>query len=235
MKIFVLEGPNDVVFIESILHHIFEKPDIPKASNNNLQKSIKILMSKLRDSNEYHYLKNEFGIIIYGDNGKNNVISKVIPRLCYDLIGKDPPKQIDFLVILDENGESLSDIMVRIREKIINKDIPDSEVLNINRDNIKVQFNSDISYWIYIRVCLIPRSLEYQIIHKAVKTIKSISKRRQRKLLNSKEDDAFKEIADLIGVSKEELIRRSVFDNWFSGNEWYDGIIRKIRDFIQLT
>jgi|Deesub1362B_J571_1020462.scaffolds.fasta_scaffold03992_4 hypothetical protein len=234
MKIFVLEGPNDVVFIESILNHHFKKTNIPKASNNkiNLRKSIKTLMSKLRDSKEYNYLKNEFGIIIYGDNGKDNVISKVIPRLCYDLIGKNPPKQIEFLVVLDEDGEPLSNIMVRIKEEIINRNMPDSEVLDINSSNIKVQFNSDDSYWIYIRVCLIPHSLEYQIIHKAIETKISLSKRQQRKLLNSKEDEALREIANLLDVSKEELFRLSVFDGWFLGSEWYDGIIQKIGNFI---
>lgn len=158
MKVFVLEGSNDVIFIKSILNHYFNEAVVPTAYDKNLKKGIKELMRKLRDNSEYHYLKANFGFIVYGDNGKQNIISKVLPRLCYDLLGKSPPEQAELLAILDEGGNPLKNTLTKIKKEITNRRVPDSEMPDVSNDCFKIQLQSDKSYWILVKVYLIPKT-----------------------------------------------------------------------------
>ncbi|EHR79673.1 hypothetical protein OCC_08999 [Thermococcus litoralis DSM 5473] len=228
MNIFVLEGFNDLVFVKALLEFHFDKERVPTAHDTHFQRGIASLMKMLRNPREYRYIKTSFGVIVYGDNGKQNVISKVLPRLVRDLLGKIP-EEIRLLTILDEDGVPLSQTLRKICKEITNRRIPDARIQNSTSNEILIVSTANDNYKIRIRVYLIPQSLEKQIVSQSVHFTEVHQK--YGTLLEDDPHDALENIAGIIGITKDELIGKSVKEEWFREELWYTNLLKEIEDF----
>jgi len=231
MNVFVLEGFNDLIFIKTLLEYHFNKSRFPTPHDIKFKKGINRLIKMLRDPREYNYIKTSFGVIVYGDNGKQNVISKVLPRLILDLLGKIPD-ELRFLTILDEDDVPLSQTLRKIHKELVDRCIPDAEIQDRTSNEILIVSLANDRYKIQIRVNLIPKSLEKQIVIQSLRFINlNLPNKEYKKLLEDDPHDALENIANMKSITKDELIKKSVKDKWFEDNSWYISILREIEDF----
>jgi len=214
MWIIVVEGLRDVTFISEIIKRNSSER-VPAIYSRTPKESIRKLIRLLRTSSDYHYYQKQFGFIVYGDNGRPNVINKVLPRLCNDLLGKDPPKHIKLFTILDDDGISHEEIMEAIKEKV--RSIPHSRFVVMGKVDFGILDSADDTYRIDVSVFFIPLSLERQIQKKG------------REITGCKDGD----LGSLAELKKcgtvDELIRKVVDEGWFDNEKWY----RELVDFIK--
>jgi len=227
MKLIILEGHNDLIFISTIIHQILERKNFPKYDHRNGRGFQEILRNILHPG-KYSYLKENFGFLVYGDNGKNTVISKILPRCAYDIMGKIP-ERIQMLTILDEDGVSFSHTINQICENIRLKNIPHTRILC--DEHVRAFSERDSRYSIEINLYLIPQSLEKNLVRTALQSLK-ISESKKRELTEKDPHRALREIADMLGISLDTLIRKSVDENWFSDSTWFNELLTCLRDFL---
>jgi hypothetical protein len=114
MKLIACEGICDAKFIKSIIDNfgfsaltVFDREyGIDKRGYKKLQKIFLYSPSHIFQS---------YNAVIYGDNGKRVFISKIIPHLVYDFIGKS---DIDVLIVIDDDGISHGELLNSIKEKM---------------------------------------------------------------------------------------------------------------------
>lgn len=232
MNVLILEGIIDVVFVRSLLEHHFSVDTVPTAHDKKFQRGINILRRMLLNPKEYHYIKTNFGIIVYGDNGKQTIIYKVLPRIVQDMMGKIP-EELKFLVILDEDGVPLNETIEKIQKEITSRALPNTKILP-SRDlpnEFSIVSTVDESYKLRIHVHLIPHSLERQIVSKGINFIR-ISSRSRDKLLDDDPHSALEKIAKEMKVSKDKLIKISITEKWFEAEPWYNDLLDVIREFL---
>jgi hypothetical protein len=240
MIIYIGEGENDAIFISSVLEKHF---DIKKENLENCQFIViddnkKIIKKKMGINVIHDYLTKEYGfnfikstynLLIYGDNGRPTVIDKILPKML-DIIGNTPePTNIKILCILDEGGINLNitiqEIINKLKDRANNRS--DEFIIINNKDNITLQTKDDCRYSIDIHVFQIPDSLEVKIVRKGVDVFNVRGKQRKR-LLNNDPHDSLNEIAKNNNLTKEQLIEKSVFEDWFINDSWYQDLINKI-------
>ena len=126
MNVFILEGINDVIFFETLLKLHFKKSNIPKAHGIQFRKGIDKVRRILLGRN-YNYIKTNVDLMIYGDNGRPNIINKALPRLVEDTIGRIPDV-LKFFTVLDADRFSDEETLDLIENKLKEKNIPFSEI-----------------------------------------------------------------------------------------------------------
>ncbi|GEM_PF-2207622 len=239
MNVFILEGKNDAIFLMQLLNKHFKFEDSPVfIDKGNYRKGINNLRCILLNKSKYNFYKTNYGFIIYGDNGKQNVVQKVLPRLVQDTFGKIS-EELKFLIILDQNGESKKDIMTKIRNNVIKKlvNIPYAN-LEESEDNILYIYSEkDPQYRIIVQLLfLVPMSLEAQLRKKCLEKLKKeVSRCQKDKLLQKEPHEALDELAQLMGINMDELIRKSVIEGWFNNETWYITLLEKISQICNFT
>lgn len=239
MNVLVLEGLNDVAFFKAFLNKHFSKNIFPsfvdKTNKKGFKKAINELRKLLLNNNYYKYVKANFGLIAYGNNGKINIIRKVLPRLVQDILGK-VRDELKFFVVLDENGDTISNTVMNVEKEIKKKSIPFSEIRRISNDKLCVVSTKDAEYRIIIQLFLIPKSLEIQVRDKCLEKIgNQLSKTRRQQLVMKPPHKALEQLADIMNLgNKESLIKHSVNKNWFDDEEWYRELLNKFSSFCVL-
>ncbi len=233
MKVFVLEGHNDIIFMETILREYFSLEEFPKTHDREFQRSINILRRRLLNQKEYHWIKTNFGFMVYGDNGRRTIINKVLPRLVSDIIGKiaDP---VELFVVLDEDEKPLQKTIKVIYQKLQEKQIPYTDVSLLPEDKIVVKSSIDSRYQMVIKIYLIPESLEKQLVKCALSEIK-LPSRKKTDLLSMDPHDALREIADILDMPRDDIIRDIVVRHGFCEYEWFLEFITEINQFLDFN
>lgn len=230
VKVFVLEGHNDIIVMDTILREYFSFEKFPQAHDREFKRSINILRQKLLNQREYHWIKTNFGFIVYGDNGKQTLINKVLPRLVSDIIGKIA-EPVKLFVILDEDGTPLQKTTEDIRQKLQKRRIPYAQVSLLSQNEVVIKSSIDSRYQIAIRVHLIPESLEKQLVKCITSKINLLPKKKSD-LLNMDPHEALKDIAGMLGTSRDDLIRDVVMHYKFCEYEWFLTLITEIQRFL---
>ena len=227
MEMIILEGHNDLIFIETISDKIF---NISKFLRYSDKKGYVNMMGSILNENKYQYLKENFGFIIYGDNGKTTVVSKIIPRFTYDVIRKIPEKLTVF-TILDEDGTPLDYTIKQICKNIKYRNIPH---VNISCERV-IYISSDIddSYAIEFNLYLIPQSLEKNLVAASLEHIK-IKQIQKEKLMHEDPHKALNQLAMILGISKDDLIRKSIREGWFNDSPWFTELIDNLEKILQI-
>ena len=230
MKVFVLEGHNDMIFMETILREYFSFEEFPKTHDREFQRSINVLRRRLLNQKEYRSIKTSFGFIVYGDNGKQTIINKVLPRLVSDIIGKIPDP-VELFVVLDKDGTPLKKTVNTIYKNLKEKRISHTDVSILSKDRIVVKSSIDSRYQVIIRVYLIPESLEKQLVKCALSEIK-LSSKKKRDLLSMDPHDALREISGMLNMAQDDIIGGIVVRRRFCRYEWFLEFIAEIKQFL---
>ena len=187
------------------------------------------MMESILNKKRYRYLKENFGFIVYGNNGKATVISKILPRFAYDVIRKVPEK-LALFIILDEDGTPLSQTLTQICKSIKAKKIPHVNV--VCRDTIYLFSEVDNRYSIELKIFLIPISLEKNLVNTAIEHVK-ITQKQKEKVLREDPHEALQQLSQLFEISKNDLIRKSVEKDWFNKSPWFIKLISELKDFFE--
>jgi hypothetical protein len=245
MIIYIGEGKNDAIFISSVLEKHF---DIKKEDLENYQfivideykklqnrRHVKISMNnginKVVSYLKYQFcfIRDTYNLLVYGDNGRETIIKWILPKML-EILGDTPPEEkIKILCILDEDGTNLNITIQEIINKLKNRanSRSDEFIINNNEDYVTLQTKDDYRYSIEIHVFQIPDSLEVRIVRKGIDVF-NIRGKQRIDLLNNDPHDSLNEIAKMSNISKEQLIERSVFEEWFRNDSWYQNLINKI-------
>ena len=227
MNVIILEGRNDLIFIETLFNKIFKIHRFVKYGHKK-SRGYREMMDCILNENKYNYLKENFGFVIYGDNGKTTVISKIIPRFTYDVIRKIPEK-LTVLVILDENGTSSHYTIEQICKNIKSKNIPYANI-SCGR-TIYVSSDIDSSYAIELKVYFISQSLEKNLVAASLEHIK-IKQILKEKLMYEDPHKALNQIAMILGISKDDLICKSIIEGWFNDTPWFTKLIDNLKEIV---
>jgi len=114
-------------------------------------------------------------------------------------------------------------------ENIRLKNIPHTRILC--DEHVRAFSERDSRYSIEINLYLIPQSLEKNLVRTALQSLK-ISESKKRELTEKDPHRALREIADMLGISLDTLIRKSVDENWFSDSTWFNELLTCLRDFL---
>ena len=126
---------------------------------------------------------------------------------------------------LNKQKTKISELINKLKNRANNRS--DEFIIINNEDHITLQTNDDCRYSIDIHVFQIPDSLEVKIVRKGVDVFNVRGKQRKR-LLNNDPHDSLNEIAKNNNLTKEQLIEKSVFEDWFINDSWYQDLINKI-------
>ena len=220
------EGPNDKVFVKDVLLYI------------GMDNSKLYVFKNLRDHRENfrHFHKKllqetrflQDKISVFGDNGKSNLLNKMIPRIVTDFIVKGNLKAF---ILLDKNGHSYDAIINKVSQNIANtvNRMPKLNITLNKSDNNIINITSS-SFYTYCQIFLIPKSLEKQIVEKAFE-----SNRNFKKYQNIDPHDAMKYISEELGISKDELIQKAVREEWFKNTRWFKSLIKQLENFLNIS
>jgi len=229
LNVFILEGINDVIFFETLLKFHFKKSNIPKAHGIQFRKGIDKVRRILLGRN-YNYIKTNVGLMIYGDNGRPNIINKALPRLVEDTIGRIPDV-LKFFTVLDADRFSDEETLDLIENKLKEKNIPFSEIKKYKKNELIIQSTQDPRYMIKLHLFQIPECLEKQLVIEGIKRCGSLKNKEKTRLLNNDPHDSLQEIAKKMRIPKNELIKISITNEWFNKTSWYLSLLSRISSF----
>ena len=224
MNSLICESNYDRIFLSEVIRKYFipnyEPHEVKTTELSGLQEAIRCKITK---------------IIIYGDNGKLTISDLIIPRLVLEIVGIRPDN-FSFIVILDSDGELDTERLKKVKGNI-DQFLQAKRRTNYNHSVdeqnvcILLSSNNDTRYIVKFRFFLIPVSFERQLITKAVENCRSVISQNRRKHLQDMDPHiALNEIAKALKISKEELIRKSVNENWFGNEDWFKKMISMISE-----
>lgn len=218
LVVILCEGEHDAWFFKEIMGKNFSNDQIYTILDNRMDKLQKIL------GENFSYIRTKYSLIIYGDNGRDPLIEKVLPRVMVDTLGKITVN-IYLLLIVDDDGVGYDKLKISVSDKLS----------SISRDRSKFnplpELNQNGERFIlrhprtqgYIEVIFrnVPGSLEGQIVRKAIE-IKYPNE--IRTLQKYGPDRTFDHLASkYYGDDKKSLIRESV--NWLENEKWIQSIL----------
>ena len=177
----------------------------------------------------FNFIKDQYALIIFGDNGRRTIIEKILGRVVVDTLGK-VGDDINTIVILDDDGVGYEELKKNISDKLksISKDTSkftnnlyptleetdDSFVLNHpkGRGIIEVQLST------------VPGSLEEQVTRKCIE----VKCPTNLKILENGPHLALDILAmEYYGGDNEKLIRET--STLLKDEAWVANIIDRVR------
>jgi len=216
----VCEGPNDNIFLQQLFLKELECSKICSYDEvGKLQKIFRL------GSDSYYQRKYRW--IIYRDNGRTTIQNQVIPRIIKDIHGRHQCFR-KFIVLLDDDYIDHKVLVESIHSTIQEKtrdlkyiDIP----IDSTRDCFRAISTKDARYYISFIFIFIPKSLEKQIVTKAIEKYSNhFSPSKIKNLGDMDPHEALKDIASKMGVPLNDLISLSINEGWFSDEKWFTTI-----------
>jgi hypothetical protein len=224
MKLIVCEGKHDAEFIKAVIDQHFGCPNcvVSDEGYGRRTRGYKKLQELLLHN--FDYTSKTFSVIVYGDNGRQTLINKVIPHLAFDLFRK---VTVQILVVVDDDGAQHTQIVESIKCSISRKF---GNLARVSVVTTKIEILSRATNDKMIIECFfIPRSLEIQVVEAFIPLI---PKKKAQKLHGLSPHEAVNKIAEFLGVKMIELFRKVVEDGLLTDKDWYSNFKRKIESFL---
>ncbi len=212
MNILLCEGKNDAWFFDELMKVRFNER-MYTIDNDNLKK----LQEMCGDC--YDHVNKTFPLIIYGDNGKKEIL-KILRRLIIEIIGRDN----DIIMIRDDDDAPYKELKRKLLEELesVIRDIskftthlPDLE----SKDNLHILKHPRGGGILKVRLSTVPHNLEKQIVKKTVE-LKCPS---NSEILDRESHEALELLAnEYYNGDREKLIRES--STWLRDETWVNDI-----------
>lgn len=211
------EGKKDVWFFHEIMKDHVDDSSIMCIPNHNIKK-----LQKMLGKNCFTYIKNQYPLIIYGDNGRVTVIDKVLNRLIKDLSGKEKD-DILITVIIDDDGTDFDTLNMILSDKIKTSisekwDSPIVPTLSENNGYFIINHPKSKGGTLKIKLSTVPRSLEDKVSKKTVE----FKCPHNSKILNNGAKKAIKYLSNEYFNSEEDLFREAAM--WLKEERWVNNI-----------
>jgi hypothetical protein len=181
------------------------------------------------------YYRDYYECVIYGEGGKRNLFTRVLLRFIQEVFGKQDNSHL-FFIVIDADGAEISILFDNycdsIRSLISSRKISRYS-FELLRKHSCFDFYSpkDDRYHCLVKTIHIPISLESEILKKGLEKIRNNRSRITQELQAMPIHDAIQRLAQIMGISKEELICRSIDDDWFKDETWFIHMCKELEDF----
>jgi hypothetical protein len=171
----------------------------------------------------FSYMRSQFALVVYGNNGKPTIYEKVLRRVVIDTLGK-VKDTVNTLLILDDDGIGHSELEEKVSSNLESLSRDRSKFSNLpifNKNNelfILTHPKTQGNLKIILRT--VPECLELQIAKKAIE-MKCPTK---KNLLESGPDKAIDLIASIYYNGNEELLIRESA-SWLKDEPWVRDIL----------
>ena len=105
---------NDAIFLRAVAEHLLKISE--KIYFMRHQLMFKKLQPKIANPKERRFLDGK--LVVFGDNGKENLMKKLLPRLFFDRVTKD---RVKIFVLIDQNSGSKEQLLSKVAEHIESK------------------------------------------------------------------------------------------------------------------
>ncbi len=220
MSFYVLsEGKFDKIFLNTIMEIIgVTFCSIYDDTTKTLQKT----------SRDYYQ---NYQFILFADNGRLNLYSKVLPRFVKTFFDKTfiQPIQVIFVVDNDDADESELNTVLHNHLSSLNSLIPGlTTEVHTNENVVKIRLINESYARIIIKAFYIPHSLEHQIVWAGLKT------HHNNKLIKEvfeKDPHTGLDLFSLaLSCSVEETIKKSILNNWLIDHSWYQDLLKLLKN-----
>ena len=200
--IIIVEGKNDLIFLESIFLKYYPKYKFKSYYDTNVKTSIKKITMTLRVKSNYEWIINNKVTLIYGNHGKDTIRKYVLPYLFYNMLNKSIPYNLNIYLILDNDNQisddNLLDIMIKnTKEKIMKIFASYDKIKEKNIQGLIVRAKNILR----LHLLSIPISLEYRIACKLAKNA-----------VNKDPHNIIRKYSNRLNISTEELLKKSIYD-----------------------
>ena len=188
-------------------------------------------------ASSHPYYKDGYECVIYGEGGKKQLFNRVMIPFVGEVFGKKDFSEncLDhhFFVVIDADGVNVATLYKKYCD-IIQHTIKSK---NISRYSCKkAQFNPSYEFFSPIdsrNRCLvtafhIPVSLEEELRQKGIGRLEKNRSKISADLLSMPVHDAMTELSKIHGISKKELVQKSVREGWFDDIPWYKEICKQL-------
>ncbi|MDO8871846.1 MAG: hypothetical protein Q7V05_03835 [Methanoregula sp.] len=177
---------------------------------------------------------------IFGEGGKKKLFDRIIIRLVGETFGKHDFSNMGnthhFFVVMDADGVQTtvlcSDYCQTIRHNIRSRGTsrfsckrPD------NTDSYDFYNKKDTRYRCIVDTSHVPTSLEKELVRKGIEKIQKNRTKIAADLRIMDPHLALKKLAEILGLSVDQLILHSVQENWFTQENWYKEICIKLESY----
>lgn len=214
------EGKHDAWFFDEMAKNNLDEQryTIPDSKMDKLQRIFGI---------DSKYIRAQYSLIIYGDNGRTPLIEKVLSRFVVDTVGKTE-YNIHTLLITDDDGRGYSNLKNNVSRKLESLSRDNSKFSSlpkfVQNDDLLILTHPRTQRKFEVILQTVPESLEFQIIKKAIE----LKYPNETSLLENAPDVAIKNLASkYYGGNQKSLIRESV--DWLKDETWVKNIISSVQ------
>jgi hypothetical protein len=210
MAIYLLsEGKFDKIFLPVFLEHL-QCEYCPLTTNDT--------GSLLKTDRDYY---RRYQYIIFADNGRSDLYSKIIRRFVLSFFKKEAIQPIRVILFLDDDYSSHEVLNQTLLSHIRNFSylIPHMEYeLKPFDDLISLKISRDTLPKITIKVFYVPHSLERQIVQQGLIFLHN---QKKSEIISAKDPHSgLASLSIALSCSIEETITRSVRENWLVDSQW---------------
>lgn len=225
------EGINDGWFLQELITRDYQKE--PLLYDNKISEFLRAV--QISSS----YYKERYPCLILSDNG-HQLMDKYFPQTIRDLFGKTNAGNTTFIVLKDNDGSPdemlMRQYLAKTKRILAAKNLKKADIsLDRNTQNLLITSTEDNSYSFTFSFIFVSGSLESEIVSRYSDKYRP-NKTESKRLKGMDPHKALEYIAAVNEKFKnrEEVIRTSVNENWFSDERWFQDLCVKIREISPL-
>ena len=233
MKCLVCEGKYDLDFFEELLLNRFNKKGFPV--NNNVPDFNLIFRAR-----SHPYYRGGYECVIFGEGGKKQLFNRVMIPFVGEVFGKRDfsgnSLEHHFFVVIDADGVNAATLYDNYCD-VIRHTIKSKKILRFSckrsQHSPSYEFYSPIDSRnrCFVTALHIPISLEEELRQKGIDNLRDNRSKITYDLQNMKVHVAMTELSKNFGISKKELVKKSVREGWFDESPWYKEICQQLNSF----
>jgi len=178
------------------------------------------------------WYRDNYLFFIFSDTNRFKIRTSVLPSFITQTLGR---YTYDIVIFDDDDGadkrKSLEDIIQCLKDTLTSRKFGYWKILRTG-DFFSFQAipEKDTRFLINIKVIFVPESLEILLVRKTLDKNSHIFSAPEKRSILKRTDihDAFEKCAKKMGLTRSELINKSVQEMWFGDDDWYKEITRHL-------
>ncbi len=196
-------------------------------------------MQRMQNTFRDKWFQENYLFFVFSDTNRFKIRTTVLPLFITQTLDRFT---YDIIIINDEDGadnqHSLEEIIQCLKDTLNSRCFNYWSIIRTSDFfTFQVIFEKDPRIVINIKVIFVPESLEKLLVHKTLENhSQSFSAPEKRSILRGTDiHDAFERCANKLGLTRPQLIEKSIQEMWFDEEPWYKEIIRRLSQHKEST